>query len=89
MWRASPFPTSGSRLSPFRALSLDEDKSLFLSFDPQFLVECPMGLPAGTKLSVTYTYYPLQLGADDTVFLRHAPGHPAHAGPGRPGLGGG
>ena len=48
-----------------------------------------MGLPAGTKLSVTYTYYPLQLGADDTVFLRHAPGHPAHAGPGRPGLGGG
>lgn len=53
---------------PLSALSLDEDKSLFLSFDPQFLVECPMGLPAGTKLSVTYTYYPLQLGADDTVF---------------------
>ena len=30
---------------PLSALSLDEDKSLFLSFDPQFLVECPMGLP--------------------------------------------
>ena len=61
---------SDERLEPVPngALSLDGDKTLFLNFDPQFQVECPGRLPAGTKLSVSYTYYPLQTGSDDTVF---------------------
>ena len=50
------------------ALPLDGDKTLFLNFDPQFYVACPDRLPAGTKLAVSYTYYPLQTGTDDTVF---------------------
>ena len=53
---------------PNGALALDGDKTLFLNFDPQFYVGCPERLPAGTKLAVSYTYYPLQTGADDTVF---------------------
>ena len=55
--------------APVTALSLDEEKTLFLNVDPQFYAECPERLPAGTKFSVSYTYYPLQLGADDTVFF--------------------
>lgn len=55
--------------APITALSLDEEKTLFLNVDPQFYAECPERLPAGTKFSVSYTYYPLQLGADDTVFF--------------------
>ena len=53
---------------PNGALALDGGKALFLNFDPQFYVDCPGRLPAGTKLSVTYSYYPLQTGGDDTVF---------------------
>src|SRR5699024_3321171 len=53
---------------PNGALALDGDKTLFLNFDPQFYVACPDRLPAGTKLAVSYTYYPLQTGTDDTVF---------------------
>ena len=53
---------------PNGALALDGDTTLFLNFDPQFYVGCPERLPAGTKLAVSYTYYPLQTGADDTVF---------------------
>lgn len=53
---------------PNAALALDGDKTLFLNFDPQFYVDCPDRLPAGTKLAVSYTYYPLQTGTDDTVF---------------------
>ncbi len=53
---------------PAAALPLDGDRVLFLNFDPQFYLDCPDGLPAGTRLAVSYTYYPLQLGADDTVF---------------------
>ena len=53
---------------PNAALPLDGDKTLFLNFDPQFYVACPDRLPAGTKLAVSYTYYPLQTGTDDTVF---------------------
>ena len=61
---------SDERLAPFPAgaLPLDEDKTLFLNIDPQFHVACPAPLPAGTRLSVSYSYYPLQLGSDDTVF---------------------
>lgn len=55
--------------APVTALSLDEEKTLFLNVDPQFYAECPERLPAGTKFSVSYTYYPLQMGADDTVFF--------------------
>lgn len=55
--------------APVTALSLDEEKTLFLNVDPQFYAECPERLPAGTNFSVSYTYYPLQLGADDTVFF--------------------
>lgn len=55
--------------APVTALSLDEEKTLFLNVDPQFYAECPERLSAGTKFSVSYTYYPLQLGADDTVFF--------------------
>lgn len=55
--------------APVTALSLDEEKTLFLNVDPQFYAECPERLPSGTKFSVSYTYYPLQLGADDTVFF--------------------
>ena len=53
---------------PNGALALDGNKTLFLNFDPQFYVGCPERLPAGTKLAVSYTYYPLQTGTDDTVF---------------------
>ena len=53
---------------PNAALPLDEDKTLFLGFDPQFRLEFADRLPAGTRFSVSYTYYPLQLGTDDTVF---------------------
>ena len=53
---------------PNAALPLDEDKALFLGFDPQFRLEFADRLPAGTRFSVSYTYYPLQLGTDDTVF---------------------
>ena len=56
------------RAVPTAALPLDEDKVLFLNIDPQFQVECPARLPAGARLTVSYTYYPLQLGVDDTVF---------------------
>lgn len=55
--------------APVAALSLDEEKTLFLNVDPQFYAECPERLPAGTKFSVSYTYYPLQMGTDDTVFF--------------------
>lgn len=55
--------------APVTALSLDEEKTLFLNVDPQFYAECPERLPAGTKFSVSYTYYPLQMGTDDTVFF--------------------
>ena len=54
--------------SPVNALTLDEDKALFLHVDPQLYVECSAPLPDGTKFAVSYTYYPLQLGTDDTVF---------------------
>ena len=53
--------------APVTALSLDEEKTLFLNVDPQFYAECPERLPAGTKFSVSYTYYPLPRGADETV----------------------
>lgn len=70
------FTLSDERLQPVpaNALALEEGKDLFLQFDPQFYVECPERLPAGTKFSVSYTYYPLQTGGDDTVFhaLRRA-----------------
>lgn len=54
--------------APLNALALDGEKTLFLHFDPQFYLECPDRLAAGTKFSVSYTYYPLQTGTDDTVF---------------------
>ena len=54
--------------APAVALQLDENKLLFLNNDPQLQVAFPDRLPAGTKLSVSYTYYPLQLGTDDTIF---------------------
>ena len=68
MWRG--FTLSDERLQAVsvNALTLEEGKALFLQFDPQFYVECPGRLPAGTKFSVSYTYYPLQTGGDDTVF---------------------
>ncbi len=50
------------------ALTLGEGQELFLNFDPQLPIECPAPLPAGTRLAVSYGYYPLQLGADDTTF---------------------
>lgn len=54
--------------TPQNGIPLEEGCTLFARSDPNYLLEAEGRIPAGTRISVSYQYYPLVQGADEPLF---------------------
>ncbi len=53
---------------PQNGIQLEEGRTLFARSDPNYRLESESRLPAGTKIIVSYNYYPLIQSADEPLF---------------------
>lgn len=53
---------------PQNGISLEEGCTLFARSDPNYRLDCEGRIPAGTKIIVSYNYYPLIQSADEPLF---------------------
>lgn len=54
--------------TPLNGVGLSDAETLFLHIDPNYRVEGLSRFPAGMKLLISYTYYPVQKLAGDPLF---------------------
>ncbi len=52
--------------TPDGGIALDKERMIFLHVDPKLYLSGISRIPAGMELTVSYRYYPIQLGVDDS-----------------------